>query len=100
MYFEGEFSFLKLTNIPQSQARYKWMNKLRNILLLNVTWVYQIEFSGGPERQSKEGIQNYFLNNDNNLFIIMFLPWCPPSYRYLSFAVEDSVIPTCSKPNE
>ena len=68
------------------------MNKLGNILLLNVTWVYQIEFSGGLERQSKEGIQNYFLNNDNNPLTIMFLPWCLPSFRYLSFAVEDSML--------
>lgn len=60
MSFEGGFYFLKLPNITQSQARYKWMNKLRNILLLSVSWVYKIEFPDGLERHSEEGIQKYF----------------------------------------
>lgn len=42
------------------------MNKLGNVLLLNVTLGLSDEFSDGLERQSKEGIKNYFLNNDNN----------------------------------
>lgn len=56
MSFEGGFYFLKLPNITQSQATYKWMIKLRNILLLSVSLVYKIEFPDGLERHSKEGI--------------------------------------------
>lgn len=59
MSFEGVFQFLKLPKVIQSQARYKWMNKFRNILLLNVSSVYKIEFPDGLERHSEEGIQKY-----------------------------------------